>query len=153
MSAGASRCRPAGTDSKYLLYRSKFVPQFSGCNNLSFSQSSHATTTSMARKSVTIHSSLLFDPKQKAFVKDVSIRVDTDRGSIAQVYVRKSEEEITDGIDLRGRVVMPGLVDAHTHIFLHPYRYRTASPGILALIFFLTRPPPQRTLLHRADAR
>lgn len=76
----------------------------------------------MRRKIVTIHSSLLFDPKKKAFVRDVSIKVDTERGSIIEVYTRKSEDEITDGIDLRGRVVMPGFVDAHTHVFLHPYR-------------------------------
>lgn len=76
----------------------------------------------MRRKSVTIHSSLLFDPKKKAFVKNVSIKVDTERGSITEVYTRKTEDEVTDGIDLRGRVVMPGFVDAHTHVFLHPYR-------------------------------
>lgn len=76
----------------------------------------------MKRKSVNIHSSLLFDPKKKAFVRNVSIRVDTARGSIAEVYTRRSDDEITDGIDLRGRVVMPGFVDAHTHVFLHPYR-------------------------------
>lgn len=78
----------------------------------------------MPRKSVTVHSSLVFDPKQKAFIKDVSIRVDCQRGSITEVYGRKSDDEILDGdIDLRGKVVMPGFVDAHTHIFLHPYKY------------------------------
>lgn len=76
----------------------------------------------MRRKSVTIHSSLLFDPKKKAFVKNVSIKVDTERGSITDVYTRESEDEVKGGIDLRGRVVMPGFVDAHTHVFLHPYR-------------------------------
>lgn len=85
-------------------------------------QPSHSTTRTMTRKSVTIHSSLLFDPKKKVFVKNVSIKVDTERGSITEVYTRESEDEVTGGIDLRGRVVMPGFVDAHTHVFLHPYR-------------------------------
>lgn len=77
----------------------------------------------MRRKSITLHSSLLFDPKKKAFVENVSIKIDCQHGSIAQVYERKSDDEIRDGdIDLRGKVVMPGFVDAHTHIFLHPYR-------------------------------
>lgn len=84
----------------------------------------------MIRKSITVHSSLLFDPKKKAFVKNVSIKVDCQSGSIAEVYERKSDDEIRDSdIDLRGKVVMPGLVDAHTHIFLHPYRYvHTSDP-------------------------
>ncbi|PSR90719.1 hypothetical protein BD289DRAFT_460017 [Coniella lustricola] len=82
----------------------------------------------MIRKSVTIHSSLLFDPKKKAFVKSVSIRVDLQSGSIVDVYERASDDEIRDGdIDLRGKVVMPGLVDAHTHIFLHPYGERIST--------------------------
>lgn len=77
----------------------------------------------MIRKTLTLHSSLLFDPRKKAFVKDVTIKIDTQSGGIAEVYERQSDEEIRDGdIDLRGKVVMPGFVDAHTHIFLHPYR-------------------------------
>lgn len=80
----------------------------------------------MARKIITVHSSVLFDPKKKQFVKNVSIQVDRVRGSIARVYTRQSDDEVDalqDGdIDLRGQVTMPGFVDAHTHIFLHPYR-------------------------------
>lgn len=90
--------------------------------NVYLQVSSHAVT--MIRKSVTVHSSLLFDPKKKEFVKNVSIRVDCQRGSIAQVYERQSDDEIRDGdIDLRGKVVTCGFVDAHSHIFLHPYRH------------------------------
>lgn len=86
----------------------------------------------MKRKSITVHSSLLFDPKKKAFVKNVSIRIDCQRGSITDVYERASDDEIRDGgdsghIDLRGQVVMPGFVDAHTHVFLHPYRERPSD--------------------------
>ncbi|KAJ4418393.1 hypothetical protein N0V82_005579 [Gnomoniopsis sp. IMI 355080] len=95
--------------------------------NLNFSQSSHSPDANMTPKTVTVHSSLLFDPKKKAFVKNVSIRVDTERGSIAEVYTRTSEDEVTGGIDLRGRVVMPGFVDAHTHVFLHPYSERSST--------------------------
>lgn len=77
----------------------------------------------MLQKSVTVHSSLLFDPKQKAFLRNVSVRVDCQRGSMAEVYKRASDDEIRHGdIDLRGKVVMPGFVDAHTHVFLHPYK-------------------------------
>ena len=76
----------------------------------------------MRRETLTIHSSLLFDPKKKAFVKDVSIQVDRQQGAIADVFRRKSDDEIQENdIDLRGKVVMPGFVDSHTHIFLHSY--------------------------------
>lgn len=80
----------------------------------------------MARKIVTVHSSVLFDPKKKQFVNNVSIKVDRERGTITEVYTRQSDDglhALQDGdIDLRGQVVMPGFVDAHTHIFLHPYK-------------------------------
>ncbi|KAL1872386.1 hypothetical protein Daus18300_004356 [Diaporthe australafricana] len=81
----------------------------------------------MTGKTLVLHSSLLFDPQKKAFVKDVSIKIDLQSGGITAVYERASDEEIRDGdIDLRGKVVMPGFVDAHTHIFLHPYSERSA---------------------------
>ena len=80
------------------------------------------TDHNMLRKTLTVHSSLLFDPKKKAFVKNISIQVDCQNGSIANVFQRKSDDEIQDDdIDLRGKVVMPGFVDSHTHIFLHSY--------------------------------
>ncbi|KAF7189420.1 hypothetical protein HII31_09265 [Pseudocercospora fuligena] len=76
-------------------------------------------------KTCTIHTDCLFDPKKKAFVKDTSLVVDPESGLITKVYKRRgaSVREF-DGpyIDLRGRCVLPGLVDAHTHIFLHPYQ-------------------------------
>jgi len=70
-----------------------------------------------------VHTSLLFNPKTKSFVKDVSLTIDPVSGTIANVSQRTSPLGlIADGsIDLRGKVVMPGFVDAHTHIFLHSY--------------------------------
>ena len=74
--------------------------------------------------SITIHTDLLFDSKRKAFISDISISVDTITGLISRVYIRN--ESIPNpvpppDIDLRGKVVLPGFVDAHTHIFLHAY--------------------------------
>ena len=78
----------------------------------------------MSSETVIIHSTLLFDPKSKSFLKNRSVKVDCKNGSIINVFERKSSERIgPDDIDLRGdgKVVMPGFVDSHTHIFLHPY--------------------------------
>lgn len=79
-------------------------------------------------KTFTVHSSLLFDPKQKAFRKNISIEVDRDTGSITNVYERDDEDDLrlqihVGDIDLRGagKCVLPGLVDSHTHVFLHSY--------------------------------
>ncbi|KAK8074601.1 hypothetical protein PG997_009264 [Apiospora hydei] len=78
-------------------------------------------------KRLTVHTSSLFDSKQKCFLKDVSIVIDPETGLIADTFTRSdkplSQDELSgpDSIDLRGLTVLPGLVDAHTHVFLHPY--------------------------------
>lgn len=74
----------------------------------------------------TLHTSWLFDPKLKAVRKNVSITVDTSSGLISRVFERDGAQEFTrvwkeGDVDLRGKYVMPGLVDAHTHVFLHSY--------------------------------
>ncbi|KAL1836209.1 hypothetical protein VTJ49DRAFT_5449 [Mycothermus thermophilus] len=78
-----------------------------------------------------VHTSLLFDPKRKAFLENVSVEVNSQTGAIVRLNPRRSPE--LDGplragdIDLRGKVVLPGLVDAHTHVFLHSDRERFHS--------------------------
>ncbi|KUJ13381.1 uncharacterized protein LY89DRAFT_709195 [Mollisia scopiformis] len=75
----------------------------------------------------TVHTSTLFDPKKKDFGSDVSITVDPVSGLISEINQRKlgSLEDIPEGdVDLRGKIVMPGFVDAHSHIFLHSYDER-----------------------------
>lgn len=74
----------------------------------------------------TIHSSTLFDPKAKAFVSNISITIEPISGLIVDVTQRPTPdslgETVPDGdIDLRGKVVLPGFVDAHTHVYLHSY--------------------------------
>lgn len=73
----------------------------------------------------TIHTSALFDPKTKAVRNNVSLTVDTVSGLIVKVFERADGDgtlKLEEGdIDLRGKYVLPGLVDAHTHVFLHSY--------------------------------
>lgn len=77
-----------------------------------------------SKHTITIHTSNLFDSKQKAFVKDISLDINTKTGLITKVYKRSSDEiehVKPSDIDLRHLTVLPGFVDAHTHIFLHPH--------------------------------
>ncbi|KAK1985897.1 amidohydrolase [Colletotrichum cereale] len=79
---------------------------------------------------ITLHTSLLFNARRKTFDKDISIVVDPTRGTIEDVYRRPCGGDPTVNewdIDLRGKVVMPGFVDAHTHVFLHSYDEASAT--------------------------
>lgn len=93
-----------------------------------FFRATYSATTIMtmiSKPHFTVHTSTLFDPKRKAFTENVSVTVDPQTGSIVSVKKRASaeiEELGPDDIDIRGKVAMPGFVDAHTHIFLHDYK-------------------------------
>lgn len=70
-----------------------------------------------------VHTSTLFDPKRKTLRENVSITVNSTSGLIVRVYERTDDVDTfkAGDVDLRGKFVMPGLVDAHTHVFLHSY--------------------------------
>jgi len=71
-----------------------------------------------------VHTSLLFDPKSKSFQSDISLVIDSKSGFVKSTIRRSeplSEHIAPPDVDLRGKTVLPGLVDAHTHIFLHAY--------------------------------
>lgn len=74
---------------------------------------------------LTIYTSTLFDPKKKAFLSNISLTVDTSTGLIIGIFqhddISLADPLPENSIDLRGKFVMPGFVDAHTHIFLHSY--------------------------------
>lgn len=73
----------------------------------------------------TIHTDSLFDSQEKAYVYNTSITVDRSTGLVTQSFKRHGplNSYMKPGdIDLSGLFVMPGFVDAHAHIFLHPYK-------------------------------
>jgi imidazolonepropionase-like amidohydrolase len=88
---------------------------------------------------LTIHTSLLFDPIQKAFLENVSVLVNTHTGAIVRLHHRTTPDlpaPLSErDIDLRGKVVLPGFVDSHTHIFLHDDK-SVSTPA------YLSPPPP-----------
>jgi adenine deaminase len=80
----------------------------------------------MSPNTLVVHTSLLFDPKQKSFLENMTIEVDPETGSIVRLFKREGIDipspDSTKAIDLRGKFVVPGFVDSHTHIFLHSYK-------------------------------
>jgi cytosine/adenosine deaminase-related metal-dependent hydrolase len=83
-------------------------------------------TMSPNRSTLTVHTSVLFDPIQKAFLDNVSVEVNTETGAIIRLHHRNTPDLISPlssrDIDLRSKIVFPGFVDSHTHIFLHADR-------------------------------
>lgn len=71
-----------------------------------------------------VHTSRLFDSENKTFISNVTLVINPTTALIESTYQRKSSESLnleSNDIDLRGKTVLPGLVDAHTHIFIHPH--------------------------------
>jgi len=84
----------------------------------------YESETAISNHTITIHTSNLFDSKRKVFEKDTSIEVNTKTGLITEIYKRTSplpQPVKSPDIDLCHLTVVPGFVDAHTHVFLHPY--------------------------------
>jgi len=81
-----------------------------------------------------IHTSLLFSPHTKSFLKNHSITISPTTGLITALYPRPSSPPPLSehpSIDLTHHaLVLPGLTDAHTHIFLHPYSHTPAGVQI-----------------------
>jgi len=81
--------------------------------------------TNGAGTEYTLHTAAMFDSKLKTFVKNVSITVDKSSGLVIKVFQRTGSVANTfriGDIDLSTLFVMPGFVDAHAHIFLHPFK-------------------------------
>jgi imidazolonepropionase-like amidohydrolase len=72
-----------------------------------------------------VHTSLVFDPQTKTFRKNITFTINPKDGLIKDIQSNPPslpDKIAPPDIDLRSLTVLPGLVDAHTHIFLHPYK-------------------------------
>ena len=61
----------------------------------------------------------LFDGTKNALTKQAWFEVDNEKGKLTQTGSGKYEGTADQTIDLHNQYVMPGLVDAHTHIFMN----------------------------------
>jgi imidazolonepropionase-like amidohydrolase len=68
--------------------------------------------------STVLHAARLLDVKTGRILKPGEILVEGDR--IAEVGTSVKHPPGAEGIDLGDRTLLPGLIDAHIHLFLHP---------------------------------
>ncbi|PPQ70259.1 hypothetical protein CVT25_013296 [Psilocybe cyanescens] len=91
-----------------------------------------ATSSHRVRRLYQIHVGQLFDSVGRVLVKDQVVTVDRNRGVIVDIsdersqgwqwIIEKEEADlVVEKINLEGLVLLPGFVDVHVHLFLHPY--------------------------------
>jgi cytosine/adenosine deaminase-related metal-dependent hydrolase len=114
----------------------------------------------MSTTTYIVHTDVLFDPMRKQFVSDMSVTVDRASGLITKVYERKEPlgEVTSPDIDLRRKVVLPGLVVAHTHIFFLAFvrvslrgHFRIRLQSMPCRAEVMQRPPPQGLMMESVD--
>jgi len=75
-------------------------------------------TTAAPEHAVVLHAARLLDVKNGRIVKPGEVLVEGERiREVGSVVKRPAGAEV---IDLGDRTLMPGLIDAHIHLFLHP---------------------------------
>lgn len=141
MALGNVEVLPSFTDmirSKWLLV--SFVPLL-----LSFSPISVAQTQSpvAAQHAIVLHAAGLLDVKNGRVIGPGEILVQGER--IAEVGTSVKHPAGAEIIDLGDRILMPGLVDAHVHLFLHP--------GMAEDLQTVEESVPQRTITAVLQAR
>jgi len=95
-----------------------------------------------SRHAVVVHAARLLEIKSGKIITPGEVLVEGERiAEVGSVVKRPPEAEV---IDLGGRTLLPGLIDAHVHLFLHP--------GAENLQTF-TESVPQRTISAVLAAR
>jgi imidazolonepropionase-like amidohydrolase len=81
-------------------------------------QTSAQTSSQTAPRAIVLHAARLLDVKNGRVVKPGEVLVVGER--IAEVGSAVKRPAGAEVIDLGDRTLMPGLIDAHVHLFLHP---------------------------------
>ncbi|HJU25863.1 MAG TPA: amidohydrolase family protein, partial [Rhodanobacteraceae bacterium] len=103
-------------------------------------QPSEVHTASVAKGTFLLTADRVFDARGEATHTGWAVLVEGDK--IAAVGPRDSIKVPADAkeIDLPGTTLLPGLIDAHSHIFLHPYNETLWNDQVLK------EPLPYRTI-------
>jgi imidazolonepropionase-like amidohydrolase len=123
-----------------LAFRSTILPILSLSTILSVS--SAAQSQPAPTHPIVLHASRLLDIKNGKLIKPGEILVDGER--IVEVGTSVKHPAGAEVIDLGDRTLMPGLIDAHVHLFLHPGAedLQTVQESV-----------PQRTIMATLAAR
>ena len=78
------------------------------------------------------HGGRLLDPRRDALVQDAHVLVEDER--IKEVSDRPLRAEGATRVDLRGRTMMPGLIDAHIHLMLREVNIQSLDGVPLTLL-------------------
>jgi imidazolonepropionase-like amidohydrolase len=108
--------------------------------SVSVSQAQSQTT---APEAIVLHAAGWLDVKKGRVVRPAEILVQGER--IAEVGTSVKHPAGAEIIDLGDRILMPGLIDAHVHLFLHP--------GTAEDLQTVQESVPQRTIVAVLQAR
>ncbi|KAI0713110.1 hypothetical protein C8T65DRAFT_717820 [Cerioporus squamosus] len=95
--------------------------------NMNANPDNSASRNVNGERLVKIYAGRLFDPYTLQLLPQRVVTVSQDSGLVLDVQpfagdqVQNVDFAAEDVVDLRGATVLPGLVDAHVHMFLHPY--------------------------------
>ena len=85
---------------------------------IAFTAGSGSTQAQTSSKPVILHAARLLDIENGRIIQPGEVLVDAGKIVAAGTSVNRPAE--ADIIDLGDRTLMPGLIDAHVHLFLHP---------------------------------
>ena len=88
------------------------------CCAVVMAKSAAGQSPTPASRAIVLHAARMLDVKAGKIIKPGEILVEGDR--IAEVGTSVKRPANAEVIDLGDRTLMPGLIDAHIHLFLHP---------------------------------
>lgn len=115
-----------------------------GSFHRAFGQTESQTDASTASRVIVLHAARVLDVAAGEIISPGEVLVRGER--IAEVGTAVSHPDGADIIDVGDRTLMPGMIDAHVHLFLHP-----GNEGLQTVEESVPQRTIQATLAARAD--